>query len=418
MPKDDSAYYYYESESAAAAGNSGDGTTMNPDGSNADTTRPNGNGVYRGDYTTLTRTGHHRLMSDLLLNADGTVGNISQYLQNRSRTNPYYLVGNPFMAALDMNAFFAQNNAFQGSKYWIMAADNQNVSIKVGNSWISTTGDGGAVAPLQSFFVSLPTNDNGDAILPAGSNGGVGLSFTPAMQMPLKQIGVDNNRQPIYGFQQGEDATAAPIYYNKPVLRSRVNTPGGIFRITAVTKGQKAESNAVVYFSGETSNVYNPAEDAEVLLDGNTADKVSTVFTAAATKDAEQPLQALSINSMSTSVSMIPVGVVAPKDDTRTTLTFSGISTLEAVMDGMPHLYDADNDTFTVLDEDTAITVTGTTVGRFFIVCGTSLPISDEAEENVDGESDGKVYNLHGIRVATPQHGTVTICGSRKEYSK
>lgn len=400
MPKDDAFYEYYQSETSAGLPAEEGSGAANQDGSQQGVARPDGQGgVYVGDHTTMERTAgqHHRLMSDDLA-AAGSL--IRQNIENASPSNPYFLVGNPFMAPMNMEKFFAEQTCvrngvsqptFVAGKYWILEGTKQDVSMKVGDTWISTGGTGGYVAPLQGFFVQMPTDADGNAILPDANPTarGVNLSFSADVQHHLSP----NDRRP---------ALKAP--------RRGAEVEPSIFRITA-TNGNQMESNAVVYFSDNLSNRYDAREDAETLLDGNIADKVSTVFTVA-------DEQALQINSMSTSVSMIPVGVIAPKDDIRTTLTFSGISTLEAVMDGMPHLYDADNDTFTVLDEDTAITVTGTTVGRFFIVCGTSLPISDEAEENVDGEPDGKVYNLHGIRVATPQHGTVTIRGSRKEYSK
>ena len=400
MPKDDAFYDYYQSQTSAGLPAEEGSGTATQDGNQQGVARPDGQGgVYVGDHTAMERTvgQHHRLMSDDLA-AAGSL--IRQNIENASPSNPYFLVGNPFMAPMNMEKFFAEQTCvrngvsqptFVAGKYWILEGTKQDVSMKVGDTWISTGGTGGYVAPLQGFFVQMPTDADGNAILPDANPTarGVNLSFSADVQHHLSP----NDRRP---------ALKAP--------RRGAEVEPSIFRITA-TNGNQMESNAVVYFSDNLSNRYDAREDAETLLDGNIADKVSTVFTVA-------DEQALQINSMSTSVSMIPVGVVAPKDDTRTTLTFSGISTLEAVMDGMPHLYDADNDTFTVLDEDTAITVTGTTVGRFFIVCGTSLPISDEAEENVDGEPDGKVYNLHGIRVATPQHGTVTIRGSRKEYSK
>lgn len=414
MPKDDASYLYYQSEASAAVGNT---NGQNPDGSNTDAGVARPNGVASGDYTQITRSTatHHRLMSDMLRSGS----TINQSIVNASASNPYYLIGNPLMAPLDMEKFFQQNTQFvdhaekvknddgspalgqdgaplethDGLKYWIMSDGLQEVSMKVNGNWISTNGSDGVVAPLQGFFVRVASDDEGKAT--ATFPNGMQVKYTAEMQK--------------------KDFTAdVPA----PSLRAprRSDAQPGIFRITA-TNGSELESNAVVYFSEQASNRYNTAEDAETLLDGNIADKVSTVFTAAATKDAEQPLQALSINSMSTSVSMIPVGVVAPKDDTRTTLTFSGISTLEAVMDGTPHLYDADNDTFTVLDEDTAITVTGTSAGRYFIVCGTKLPFVDE-EAAADEETNAQLYNLNGVRIATPQHGTVNIRGSRKEYNK
>ena len=63
---------------------------------------------------------------------------------------PIFLVGNPFMAHLDMTKFFAQNNGLE-PKYWIVKDNEQAINIAAGTKeWIGTTS---SVAPLQSFFV-------------------------------------------------------------------------------------------------------------------------------------------------------------------------------------------------------------------------------------------------------------------------
>lgn len=444
MPKDDTAYTYYQSEaSAGLSPEEGSGVERNDDGSVV----LNNDGsvnirVENGDsgYSPIPRSTstHHRLMSDLLAPpADGSVPlttpTINQFIVNASPTNPYYLVGNPFMAPMNMDTFFAEQRCkrmtengeiddatFVAGKYWILEGTKQNVSIKAEDgNWINTSDDSysGVVAPLQGFFVQMPVDAAGHAVLPVPNPAvaGVALSFTADVQQRMEVVDTAATGQLIYGYPIGEDADANPIYGYKPTLKSRrrgAEVAQPIFRITA-TNGSQMESNAVVYFSDKASNAYDTREDAETLLDSNIADKVSTVFTAA-------DETALQINSMSTHVTTIPVGVIAPTDDTRTTLTFSGLAHLEAVMGGTPHLYDAADDTFQVLDEDTAVAVTGTTFGRYFIVSGMTLPFAEEAAEEAGEEAatSEKAYNLHGVRVATPQHGNVTIRGSRKEYNR
>lgn len=478
LPKDDLSYDYYQSEAAAhydethpAGGNeqnpdttqpgtvpghddygNGDNDTgNNPDGSNADGSgnasgRSNadgnnneympqlGNKSYNGDKTTLpgrSATEHPRLMSDDLNLSSGI---IAQSIQNASTTNPYYLVGNPFMAPMNMDKFFAQQTCtrggqtgqptFKAGKYWILNGTSQEANIKVDGQWVSTsTANAGVVAPLQGFFVQLPTNSAGQLLHPdAASSGasGVQLLFDKNVQQPMTVIDKDPNGKPIFGYITGEDGQGQKTYGEKPSLKSRrrsaeIEQPT-MFRITA-TNGSQLESTAVVYFHDKASAHYDAREDAEILLDGNIASKVSTVFTSAPSTGSGQDQQALQINTMPAGVTMIPVGVIAPKDDTRTTLRFTGLDALEAAMPETPHLYDADNGTLQVLDEGTTVNVTGTTAGRYFIVSGTTLPVIDDNDDD-NADLDGRIYDLRGIRVNSVQHGTVTISRSRKEYNK
>lgn len=478
MPKDDLSYDYYQSEAAAhydethpAGGNeqnpdptqpgtvpgrddygNGDNDAgNNPDGSNADGsgnasgrnnangnnneyTPQQGNHSHNGDNTVLpgrSATVHPRLMSDDL-NLSG--GIIAQSIQNASATNPYYLVGNPFMAPMNMDKFFAQQTCtrggqtgqptFKAGKYWILNGTSQEANIKVDGQWVSTSAaNAGVVAPLQGFFVQLPTNSAGQLLHPdAASSGasGVQLSFDKNVQQPMTVIDQDPNGKPIFGYITGEDGQGQKTYGEKPSLKSRRRSAEleqpAMFRITA-TNGSQLESTAVVYFNDKASAHYDAREDAETLLDGNIASKVSTVFTSAPSTGSGQAQQALQINTMPAGVTMIPVGVIAPKDDTRTTLRFTGLDALEAAMPETPHLYDADNGTLQVLDESTTVSVIGTTAGRYFIVSGTTLPVVDDNDDDND-DYDGRIYDLRGIRVNSVQHGTVTISRSRKEYNK
>lgn len=190
-----------------------------------------------------------------------------------------------------------------------------------------------------------------------------------------------------------------------------------VFRIEATGADGALQSQAAVAFSETADNAFRATEDAELLLDGNTADEVATVFTTAPTTEMGEA-QAMQLNTLSRTVTTIPLGVIAPTDDTLTTLTFTGISALADAMEEAPYLYDAASDSFTVLCEDTALTVEGTSAGRYYIVSGIHKPYVDATDNDAPDGQTLDTYNLHGIRVATPQRGTVTIRGSRKEYRK
>lgn len=68
----------------------------------------------------------------------------------------YYMVGNPFMAHLDMHQFFEANSELE-KKYWILSNQRAITSGEERQEWVATAvTDGSAVptiAPMQAFFV-------------------------------------------------------------------------------------------------------------------------------------------------------------------------------------------------------------------------------------------------------------------------
>lgn len=366
LPKADTSYFYYDQ---------------------GDETLP---ATHRGDETAITRgAGHYRLFSDKL----ATASSFTQSITNAGGTsNPYYLVANPLMTPLDMDEFFTENPQFEAGKFWIMHDDLQDVSVKTPQGWLSTSGDNaeGAVAPLQAFFVKLATP----------SAEAVSVTYTAAMQKVLA-------------------VSEAPVL-KAPARRAQRSTAGatiadGVLHIAATSADGVLQSQAAVLFSDEATDAFAADEDAELLLDSNTAEYVATVFTAAPSAGSEQAHQALQFNALSRTVRTIPLGLIAPADDTLTTLSFSGVAALADAMDEAPMLYDAANGAYTQLEEGMQLSVTGSSAGRYFIVSGMHLPYDNGSDgDNVETARD--LYNLHGIRVASPQHGTVTIRGSRKVY--
>ena len=85
----------------------------------------------------------------------------------------YYLIGNPFMTSLNMEAFFESNNGLQ-KKYWMVTEKNQEVAVGNDEDWISI-GEGSShiVLPLHSFFVVKDNTASSDI-----SN----VTFTKKMQ--------------------------------------------------------------------------------------------------------------------------------------------------------------------------------------------------------------------------------------------
>lgn len=224
--------------------------------------------------------------------------------------NPYYLVGNPFMAHLDMNAFFNGNSNLSGT-YWVVNGDNQEVGVG-GTNGLITTGKG-KIAPLSSFFVtkngSSATNDK--------------VVFTADMQV-LGEVG-----------------------------STSINT--NALTITATTTDGQTSRAAVAYDMAASAD-YEASEDAELFLDSNLGD-VPMVYTVAGT-------MATSINRTS-ELYNIPLGVYGSKQE-MVTLSFGGLNQFSSAT-----LYDAQEQTETPLHEGKTVSVPAGTSGRYFLRAGT-----------------------------------------------
>lgn len=224
--------------------------------------------------------------------------------------NSYYLVGNPFMAHLDMDAFFTGNSNLE-PKYWVVKGDNQEVGVG-GDNGLITTGNG-EIAPLSSFFVtkngSSATNDE--------------VVFTADMQV------------------LGEVSTTS--------------TNTNALTITATTADGRTSRAAVAYDMAASAD-YEASEDAELFLDSNLGD-VPMVYTVAGT-------MATSINRTS-ELYNIPLGVYGNKQE-MVTLSFGGLNQFSSAT-----LYDAQEQTETPLREGKTVSVPAGTSGRYFLRAGT-----------------------------------------------
>lgn len=271
------------------------------------------------DYSTgtLDRTNSGKLLVSGLLNRDTPTNlvrrdNVTQTL-TPSQDGKYMIVGNPYMAQLDLKKFLEYNSGTEGNltgQYWSETAGGTTAggTDSQGGQWITPTGTE-TIEPFGAFFVQLKDGAKYNTV-----------KFTADMQK--------------------FETTAA----------------GGAetqaFTITA--DDGKAKSGAALAYADNAENAFNATEDVRLMrnLLGNNANELS-VYTVAGDK-------AASVNRVK-DAQQIPLGVFAADDDV-TTLTFTGVA---ALME--PSLYDAEMNTDTPLTEGYTLTVNGASHGRYFI---------------------------------------------------
>ncbi len=280
LPKADKTYKYYQVNSDGTVSESS--TIQEVTISDTDRSALLKSDELKGDVTSFT--------APLIANGSG-----------------YYLVGNPFMAHLNPEKFFDENDAFDRT-YRLVTGDNQEVGVAD-----ITTGTG-LIAPLQSFFVKLGE----------GKTAPQTVTFTADMQV-------------LGGTSTGEGETT-----------------GQALMITA-TNSEGKTSRAAVAYDAMASDDYRAAEDAELFLDSNLGD-VPMVYTVAGT-------MATSINTR-TACERVPLGVYGAADE-EVTLRFDGTGLFSGVK-----LYDAKTRAYTPLTDGREVRVRANDYGRYYLTGG------------------------------------------------
>lgn len=286
LPKADTEYYYYSH-----------------DGTHQDQGKED-----------ISKTDAHRLETDRIMNrkvGENATLYTSFTVPLADEHGDYYLVGNPFMAHLDMKKFFDKNTSF-AKMYWLVTENGQEVAVGGDGDGLISTEDG-KIAPLQSFFIKLETNKTAPEE----------IIFTQDMQT-------------LGGTGDG--------------LRS-----ANALTITATTTDGRTSRVAVAYDMAASAD-YETSEDAELFLDSNLGD-VPMVYTVAGT-------MATSINRTS-ELYNIPLGVYGNKQE-MVTLSFGGLNQFSSAT-----LYDAQEQTETPLHEGKTVSVPAGTSGRYFLRAGT-----------------------------------------------
>ena len=230
-----------------------------------------------------------------------------------SQDDKYMIVGNPYMAPLDLKTFLEYNSGTEGNltgQYWSETAGGTTAggTDSQGGQWITPTGTE-TIEPFGAFFVQLKDGATDYTV-----------KFTADMQKFVAET-------------EGEAATTA-------------------FTITA--DNGNAKSGAALAYADNAENAFDANEDVCLMrnLLGNNANELS-VYTVAGSN-------ATSINRVK-DARQIPIGLFAADGD-MTTLTFTGV---DALME--PTLYDAELNTETPITEGMTLSVDGPSHGRYFI---------------------------------------------------
>lgn len=253
-----------------------------------------------------------------------------------SADGKYLMVGNPFMAPLDVQAFVAANIGVLAQKYWI-SSDLTTAAVTYDESKKTWSENTSLIAPYSVFYVQIAEKATPD------EKGNFKVNFTADMQK-------------FETTSTGEGTQPASL------------------KITA--EAAEGSSSAAVRYAASASNGFG-MEDAQMIsgLTGN-ADNAPKVYTVAGNT-------AVSVNQLK-DAQRIPLGVTAA-DGSVVTLTFSGVA---AVKDAA--IYDAELQSETPLYEGYQLTVNGPSYGRYFLIghgSGTTGITETPVEGNVSVSS-------------------------------
>lgn len=290
-----------------------------------------------GKTYTVDRTDHHKLATDQL--KSGT--ELTVTLRNENANNRFFLVGNPFACALDLNEFFKENETqLNGAKYWVLTAGGQEGAMRQPNAgeWISVNGT------TEAALASLPS---GQGFFVEGKEGTntITLKFTADMQTSLHTSGT-LLRAPAIG---------------------RAEAP--MLRIRASRSGQASE--ALVVKDTTAVNGYEAAEDMQLLLD-NSLQEIPMVYTLAGNRTS-------TINRRR-SLWRVPLGVLSNSEEP-VQLTFSGMRSFGETLS----LLDSQTGAVTPLRGNgnadcVKVEVPGVTTGRYFILSSERPALEDEQD--------------------------------------
>ncbi|MCM1021649.1 MAG: hypothetical protein NC343_05220 [Muribaculum sp.] len=315
LPKADASYFYYTDGGAS------------------------------GDQTPLNRINPHKLNS-----VEGIIT-----VEAATDDNKLFLIGNPFMAHMDIAAFLTENSNVIAPKYWILDGAHQGAAVMGDAMDLSGTLENPQyIAPMQGFFV--------EAIKPGKS---LKLKYNADMMATVNDIDI------LAGVQIRSRAAAGPM----------------ALRISAKETG----SSAMILFDGLADKGYNASEDVMFVADA-TLESPSLIYTVA-------DGTATTINTLP-EITSTEIGVIA-NDDEETILLFEGIDSSSGLM-----VYDAVNDSYTQLYDGLELKVSGSSSRRLYLVSGIVEKTTESLEitlmsnavrvTSVNGGLRVNIYDING----------------------
>lgn len=242
---------------------------------------------------------------------------------NETEANGYYLVGNPYMARLDMELFFSYNPQLMKT-YWVVTGNEVDFRPKEGATSL------GIIGPMQSFFVKIAEGKSVSRVI-----------FSPDMQASNLKLDVSK-------VSESDETETTRLTFT---TRVTANAP-------------MAQTRVVL--SAEADNGFVDEEDVETLLDSNLED-VPMVYTVAGT-------QAAVVNRLS-ELKLLPVGIFGKKGTTET-VTVNGVDGFAQPL----YLYDTVTRLQTKLEEGSELSLMVGEHGRYFITDrAIGIPAENEA---------------------------------------
>lgn len=258
-------------------------------------------------------------------------------------TKRYAIVGNPFMANLDVSKFIEKNSDVLEPKYWTDSDVNgteAGTATQNGTEWSWNENSNGLVGQYKAFCVELKYGAT-----PV-------VKFTPDMA----------------------------------VLTSSTDETTETTNLVITAKSADATSTAALAYDAQANDGYVSAEDAELITDLLGNGNNLSVYTVADNT-------AVSVNKIK-DLRLIPVGLFADDKDV-TKVTFTGVAALLE-----PTLYDAETNTETALTEGYTLTIDGESHGRYFIrTRGAGEGTTDIEETVADGGNSISVYSVEPGKV-------------------
>lgn len=258
-----------------------------------------------------------------------------------SQDGNYLMLGNPFVAQLDMAKFLTANSGVLSNEYWATNGNGDPLSGVVdenGESWLTSDGESNAlVPPYTAFYVKLNDKSTEEKT----------ITFT-------------------------RDMAAL-----KPSATTETQSLQGM---TLLAAGAKGNSTALLRYDAAADNGYAKSEDVQLMRE-SAGTAAPLVYTVAGD-------MAANINQVK-DLQQIPLGLFAADGDV-TTLTFTGT---DALLE--PSLYDAELNTDTPITEGMTLSVNGASHGRYFIRArGAGEGTSGISEVVGDADGDVTVYSV------------------------